>query len=74
MTPEKPRLSTSELAHAQWRKSTRSESDQCVEIAFMDDVIAVRDSKDREGAVLCFTRSEWAAFVGGTKDGEFDLT
>jgi len=45
-----------------------------VEVAFVDDIIAVRDSKDREGPVLFFTHGEWAAFVGGTKDGEFDLT
>lgn len=74
MTQEERYISTSELVHAEWHKSTRSGTDQCVEVAFVDDVIAVRDSKNREGAVLCFTRSEWAAFVGGTKDGEFDLT
>jgi hypothetical protein len=35
--------------------------------------VAVRDSKDPAGPVLVFTAPEWDAFVGGAKDGEFDL-
>ncbi len=64
-----------DLAHAVWRKSSQSGpfTDNCVEVAFAQDVVAVRDSKDRSGPVLVFTRSEWEAFVGGTKSGEFDL-
>lgn len=60
---------------AQWRKSTRSGAygDNCVEVAVTADVIGVRDSKDTAGPVLLFTRGEWDAFVGGAKDGEFDL-
>ena len=63
------------LDGAEWRKSNRSGpySDNCVEVAFIDDAIAVRDSKDPSGAVLLFTQSEWDAFVDGAKDGEFDL-
>jgi hypothetical protein len=38
-----------------------------------EQAIQVRDSKDPHGPVLTFTAKEWAAFVGGTKDGEFDL-
>lgn len=73
MSPEERQLSRAELARAQWRTSTRSGGNECVEVAFLGDVVAVRDSKHREGAVLCFTHAEWAAFVGGAKDGEFDL-
>lgn len=57
-----------------WRASTRSSDDgQCVEVRRVDDTIEVRDSRDRSGPVLVFTFDEWAAFTGGTKDGEFDL-
>jgi hypothetical protein len=45
----------------------------CVEVAFVADAIAVRDSKNTAGPVLVFTRGEWDAFVEGAKDGEFDL-
>jgi hypothetical protein len=57
-----------------WRKSSRSGDGNCVEVAFDGEAILVRDSKDRDGAVLSFTRSEWAAFLAGAKDGEFALT
>jgi len=37
--------------------------------------VVVRDSKDPERrASLVFTAEEWAAFVAGVKNGEFDLT
>ncbi|GAA0919556.1 DUF397 domain-containing protein [Virgisporangium aurantiacum] len=63
------------LASAVWQKSTRSGpvSDNCVEIAFVDGAIAMRDSKHPEGPVLLFTAEEWDAFVEGAKDGEFDV-
>ncbi|HET6529274.1 MAG TPA: DUF397 domain-containing protein [Actinoplanes sp.] len=64
-----------DLSHAQWIKSTRSgsDSDNCVEVAFVEDAIAVRDSRNPAGPALLFTAAEWDAFVGGAKDGEFDL-
>ena len=64
-----------DLNTAVWRKSTRSSPscDNCVEVAFVDGAIAVRDSKNQQGGTLIFTPGEWDAFVAGTKDGEFDL-
>jgi hypothetical protein len=59
---------------AAWRKSPKSGgySDNCVEIAPIAGGVAVRDSKNPDGPALLYTRDEWAAFVGGVKDGEFD--
>jgi len=62
-----------DLSRAAWRKSTRSGNNGCVEVAFVEDQVAVRDSKDRSGPVLVFTAHEWAAFVGGVRTGEFEL-
>ena len=47
-----------------WRKSTYSDGNggNCLEAASAD-VIAVRDSTDREGATLEFTAGAWAQFV-----------
>jgi hypothetical protein len=59
---------------AVWRTSSRSNGQgQCVEVARLDQAVAVRDSKDPAGPVVTFTPTEWAAFIAGAKDGEFDL-
>jgi len=64
------------LEGAVWKKARRSNGNggnNCVEVAFLDTVVAVRDSKNKTGPALIFTRAEWGAFVDSTKDGEFDL-
>jgi hypothetical protein len=64
-----------DLSNAQWLRTTRSGSDDdnCVEVAFVDQAIVVRDSANPQGPALIFTAAEWDAFLGGAKDGEFDL-
>jgi hypothetical protein len=63
------------MSRAEWHKSSRSgpNCDNCVEVAFVNGAVAVRDSKDTAGPALIFTPDEWDAFVGGAKDGEFDI-
>jgi hypothetical protein len=66
-------MTAPELAGAVWRKSSRSNGQgQCVEVAQLDQAVAVRDSKNATGAVLVFTSAEWTAFTAGVKAGEFD--
>jgi hypothetical protein len=56
-----------------WITSSRSYGGgACVEVRQVGGGIWVRDSKDPEGPRLAFTRAEWAAFVAGVRDGEFD--
>jgi Domain of unknown function (DUF397) len=59
---------------AAWHKSSRSSpsGDNCVEVAFAGAAVAVRDTKNREAAMLVFTGEEWTAFLDGVKAGEFD--
>jgi Domain of unknown function (DUF397) len=62
-------------ASIQWRKSTLSTTNGCVEVAVAGDRIAVRDSKQQGcGPVLEFTATEWTAFLAGVRGGEFDLS
>ena len=61
-----------DLSRAQWQKSTASSMNGCVEVAFVDEGVAIRDSKDRAGAVLLFSLAEWQAFLQGVRQGEFD--
>ena len=64
-----------DLTRAAWRKSTRSGANgQCVEVALnLPGIVAVRHSKRPEAGVIIYTEAEWQAFIGGAKDGEFDL-
>jgi Domain of unknown function (DUF397) len=59
-------------SRAAWRKSTRSGTNGCVEVALLDGKVGVRDSKDRGGSVLEFTAQQWASFLDGVRAGEFD--
>jgi hypothetical protein len=57
---------------AEWFKSTFSDSGNCVQVRLSGGA-SVRDSKDPSGPVLRFTEREWAAFLDGVRNGEFDL-
>ena len=61
------------VVRLEWRKSGRSAANGCVEVAFVGERVIIRDSKDKQGPVLQFTLTEWEAFIGGVRDGEFDL-
>lgn len=60
-----------------WRTSSYSSSGggNCVEVGSVADGsgrVAVRDSKNRDGAVLVYDRSDWQAFLVGVRGGAFD--
>ena len=59
----------------EWRKSSFSGAmGNCVEVAaLVTDDVAVRNSRHPSGPALIFARAEWAAFLDGMKQGEFDL-
>ncbi|HEY1644711.1 MAG TPA: DUF397 domain-containing protein [Streptosporangiaceae bacterium] len=61
-----------DLSGAIWRKSSRSGSGNCVEVARnLPGVVAVRDSKDPAGPALAVTPEGWAAFTGSIRAGDF---
>jgi hypothetical protein len=65
---------TPDLATADWRKSSYSNSagGACIEIADgFPGVVPVRDSKDPEGPALVFEARAFAAFVDAVKAGCF---
>ena len=66
-----------DLDGAQWRKSSYSggSGGNCVEVASnLPGIVAVRDSKNREGGTLVFTPETWRAFISEAHAGEFDLS
>jgi hypothetical protein len=65
----------SHLVDLHWRKAQRSIADgECVEVAQAEDCIAVRDSKDPNGAVLRYKAAKWKSFVKTTKKADWYLS
>jgi uncharacterized protein DUF397 len=66
-------MSGTGMAEPEWRKAKSSVGNgACVELASMDGMVAIRDSKDPAGPVLRYTPAEWRAFLDGAKKAEFD--
>lgn len=67
---------TARAITATWIKSSYSgpTGGNCVEVAFLaDGNVAMRNSRQPDGPALIFTRTEWDAFLGGARDGEFGV-
>ncbi|MBW4722388.1 DUF397 domain-containing protein [Saccharothrix obliqua] len=66
-----------DFAAARWRKSSRSSTGQCVEVAVLDHhgrtYIGVGDTKAHEpdhtpAEVLAFPRAQWARFIASQQE------
>lgn len=55
-----------------WRKSSWSNPNDCVELAWPAEVGAVRDSKNADGPLLTVGRAGLVGFIAGVKEGAFD--
>ncbi|MFC5065176.1 DUF397 domain-containing protein [Actinomycetospora atypica] len=56
-----------------WQKAMASvPGGMCVEVAECSGGVAVRDSKCPEQGALMYSKAEFAAFVDGCRQGEFD--
>jgi hypothetical protein len=58
---------------ADWRKSRFSGNQDCLEWRIVASGVQVRNSKERDGSIVSFTRSEWAAFLAAVKAGDADI-
>lgn len=61
--------SPARLPGARWVKSSYSgpTGGNCVEVAFLRDGVAIRDSQNPADAMLRFTSATWGAFLSSTK-------
>jgi len=66
-------VSEPEHGSLKWYKSTTSADGNCVEIAIGGESVYVRNARDRGGPALRFRYHEWAAFLTGVHNGEFEL-
>jgi hypothetical protein len=58
-----------DLSRAEWRKSSySSQSGNCVEVGRnLPELVAVRDSKEPDGAKLVVSRETWQGFLKGLR-------
>jgi Domain of unknown function (DUF397) len=58
-----------DLNDAVWRKASRSTENggNCVEVAAVSEVVAVRDSKDPDGAKLLVSRADFLTLAEALK-------
>lgn len=68
-------MNISDLPDVRWRKSSRSggQGGNCVEVASLPPVVAVRDSKATNGPHLALSAAAWRAFTDRVQACEFDL-
>ncbi|MEV4709603.1 DUF397 domain-containing protein [Actinoplanes sp. NPDC049316] len=61
--------------YSKWRKSTRSDEGNCVEVSPSESGtrVGVRDTKDQGGPILEFDRGAWATFIDDVRAGHFDM-
>lgn len=59
-----------DLSRVEWHKSSYSSQDgNCVEVATnLPGMVAVRDSKDRQGPILVISHDDWQAITRLIKD------
>lgn len=61
-----------DLSSVNWFKSSHSSGQtECVEVAWLEGSVGIRDSKNPTGPALAFTPGEWDAFAAGVRDRNF---
>ncbi|WP_051325848.1 DUF397 domain-containing protein [Glycomyces tenuis] len=72
---EHPLKGEFDTAAARWERTTREDgTPAALEIGYADNgLVALRMAEEPDGDILIYTPTEWEAFVGGVKDGEFDI-
>lgn len=62
---------SADLSAATWRKSTRSSGggSNCIEVAHLPGLIAIRDSKNPDGAALIITPTAFRKLADGIRHG-----
>jgi hypothetical protein len=60
------------LGSLAWRVARQCNGGACVRMASSGDVVLIGDSKDPDGPVLGYSRTEMRGFLDGIRRGDFD--
>jgi hypothetical protein len=60
------------MGQLSWRVARACNSGECVRVAAYGDEIVVGSTTQPDGPVIAYSRAEWAAFVQGIRQGDFD--
>jgi hypothetical protein len=55
-----------------WRVAKKCDIVNCVQVARLNEMIVIGDTKNPDGPVLLYTQDEWEAFINGVRHGDFD--
>jgi hypothetical protein len=55
-----------------WIRAAACESSGCLEIAFDEDRVYLRNSTDPAGTITSATREEWELFANAVRNDEFE--
>ena len=62
-----------DMSDVAWITSRACNNSACVQVAHLaGGLVALRDSKDTTKPAHVFDSDEWAAFLAGVRNGEFD--
>ena len=56
----------------EWRKSSYSTKEECVEVGSAPGLAGIRDTKDPGGPVLLVCSTAFVRFLGAVRTGRFD--
>ncbi|MEV0354636.1 DUF397 domain-containing protein [Nocardia sp. NPDC050697] len=62
---------TADFSNARWFTSSKSGSRECVEVAFVGQLVGIRDSKNRAAGYITLPTDAWHAFVSALCCGEY---
>jgi hypothetical protein len=54
-----------------WTRSKSCSDNACVEVAWQDDRVLLRDAKNPERPFVAFSFGEWASFLNAIRAGRF---
>ena len=55
-----------------WRVARLCNGGACVRVAANGDMVVIGDTKDPNGPILSYTRTEFRNFIEGARQGDFD--